>query len=802
MNESTRLKLNFNDGWLFMLGDVDGGESPNLDDSGWRKLKLPHDWSVEYPVAEAEVTGGGGGYAVTGVGWYRKRFTAPAEARGKLVSILFDGVFMDSAVYLNGELIGGRAYGYSEFDLPLDDCLKEGENVLAVRVNNSLQPNSRWYTGSGIYRNTWLVATGEIHIARNGVFCQTNGLYNDYTAARQQVQAWVENDSDDPVDVGVEQTLLDADGNEAGTGAVGLHVEPGSIGEAMVMIAVDKPHLWSNDDPYLYTLVTTVSKGGEVVDKLCTKVGIRTATFDCDRGFLLNDVPVKIKGMCIHHDGGVTGAAFYRQTWERRLRALKDMGCNGIRTAHNPPAAELLDLCDEMGFLVMDEAFDEWQLGKFKSATYGYSQQFVYGYAQHFSENAEDDLLTMLHRDRNHPSVILWSIGNEIPEQSAVEGLKILTWLQDICHQEDPSRMVCSAVDNLAAPETFRTRREFECALDVVGYNYTGRWGMRAETLYDEDRKMFPKRRIVGSENPSAGGTRGNYDRNADPRMFRNSYDTATHNNEFLWRYTASRDFVAGDYLWTGIDYLGEARWPMKGSQAGAIDTAGFEKDTYYYFRSIWNDRDTTLHILPHWNWAGREGEFFPVIGYTNCEEVKLYLNGRLVGTKGFDFPNVGALGAWNVRAKNTRPTTHDLHLSWDVPYEPGELKAVGYVGGKEVAEAVIKTTGAPASLKAVADCPDMKVDDIAHIDICASDAAGLCVPDAKTAVTAKVEGPLAYLGMDNGFQGDLKEFGAAERCLHAGRLLCVVRADGVGEGKVTLSAEGMEDVVLTFTIK
>jgi beta-galactosidase len=800
MDNSIRQQININGGWKFHRGDDISFAAENFDDSSWESKTLPHDWGVEYPVSQQEPTGGGGGYAVTGTGWYRKILPVPAETGNRRLVLLFEGIFMDSSVYLNGRKIGGRPYGYSQFTLDITDQVRRGENILAVRVNNSQQPNSRWYTGSGIYRDVWFLVTNDVHIKQNGVFAALNGLYDGNTKARLQIQAWVKNEGEGPADVGVLHRLLDAEGQEAARDASALRIDRGAVSRAMVMPTIQNPHLWSVEDPYLYLLETSIVRDGKTVDQINTRVGIRSAEFDHDRGFLLNGERIKIKGVCVHHDGGLCGAAFYRETWERRLRALKDMGCNGIRCAHNPPAPEFLDLCDEMGFLVMDEAFDEWLLAKFKSAEYGYTSNFAYGYSQFFAAEGDRDLLTMLRRDRNHPSIVLWSIGNEIPEQAAVEGVPILLHLQDLCHQEDPTRLVCSALDNLASPESFRTREAFECALDVAGYNYVGRWGIRAETLYDEDRKKFPARRMIGSENPSAGGIRGDYEK-PKPGPFHRSYDRVTLNHEFLWRYTASRDFVAGDYLWTGIDYLGESRWPMKAAASGAIDTAGFPKDTFYYFRSIWNEKDTTLHLLPHWNWKGREGEFITLIGYTNCEEVSLYLNGRLVGTKGYDFPNVGALGAWNIRAKNTNPTTHDLHLAWDVPYEAGELRAVGRRGGQDVAELIIKTTGTPVKLLSVPDRTELKLHGIAHIEIASQDGAGLLVPDADTLVKVKVEGAAVLLGLDNGDPRDLSLFGSPERKLLAGRLLCVIRGTARGEAKLTVSAEGLEGTTLNFRV-
>jgi beta-galactosidase len=800
MAEVTRQKINFNEGWGFFLGDSEKYSAAAFDDSRWKSVILPHDWSVEYPVDEKMPSGSGGGYAAGGIGWYRKKFTVTEES-GRTV-LQFDGVYQDSTVYLNNEKIGGWAYGYNEFTVDITGKTVKGENVLAVRVDNSRQPNSRWYTGSGIYRNVFLLKLNEVHIRQNGVYIITNGLYDSQTKARLQIQSWILNEGAEAVNVTVEQHILDAGKNELAMNASCLNIEAGDEGSVMVMPTVENPYLWSDTDPYLYTVETVLVKDGQVIDKISTRIGIRLAEFDCDRGFLLNGRQVKIKGMCIHHDCGLTGAANYREIWERRLKQLKDMGCNGIRAAHNPPSVELLDLCDELGFLVMDEAFDEWFLTKHKSIEYGYSNKSQYGYSEFFSRDSEADLVIMLHRDRNHPSIILWSIGNEIPEQASVKGVDILLRLQEICHREDPTRCVCLACDQIAAPEPQRVTEAFETALDVVGYNYVGRWGIRAETFYDDDRKKFPRRRMIGSENPSAGGIRGYYELRKNERFFRLDYDMATHSNEFLWRYTGSRDYVAGDYLWTGIDYLGESRWPSKNSSSGPIDTAGFPKDTFYYFRSIWNKNDITLHLVPHWNWQGREGEFIPVIGYTNCDSVSLYLNGRLVGTKGYDFPNVGALGAWNVRAKNTRPTTHDLHLQWDVPYEAGELKAVGFVEGKPVAEKIIKTTGTPVKLNAVADKKVIPRFGIAHIEINTLDKDGLFVPDAAVPVTAKIEGTAQFLGFDGGDPRDLTPFYSLERKLLGGRMLCLIRGKEKGSAKLILSIGGMIDTILDFQVE
>lgn len=708
---------------------------------------------------------------------------------------MFDGIYMNSTVYLNGKAIGGCRYGYSSFSVNLTDGLQEGDNVIAVRVNNSLQPNSRWYTGSGIYRNVWMDIYDKIHIDTWGVFCLTNSIHPEINLASLQICTKVTNTSGDEANIGVLHTIYDDKGNRVGYSEAPLVLQPGDGGETMVLPSVRNPRLWSVTDPYLYTLKSIVSVDGRAVDEVITKIGIRTATFNCDKGFLLNGEQVKIKGMCVHHDCGMTGAVAYRESWERRLMLLKDMGCNGIRCAHNPPTPELLDLCDQYGFLVMDEAFDEWYLTKDKSYFNNSSKEtFSYGYSQFFHQHAEADLMTMLHRDRNHPSIILWSIGNEIPEQPSMEGIKILKFLRDICHREDPGRRVTLACDYIAAAPPVTAKREFENELDVVGYNYTARWRERAETLYEEDKLLFPKRCFIGSENAAVwGDVRGNYESN--------KYTTITLNHQWLWRYTATRDFVAGDFLWTGIDYLGEARWPGRGCNSGPIDTAGFPKDTFYYFRSIWNSDNITLHLLPHWNWEGQEGTFKQVVAYTNCDEVKLYINGRLVGTRGYSLPNFGCVKAWDDKQHYT-PTTHDLQLIWDVPYEKGELKAVGYRNRAIAAQAIIITTGRPVSLNAIADRKVIAVGGIVHIEISAIDEEGRFVPDAIPMIRCSINGPARLIGMDSGDLTDHTLYSSLERRMFSGRLLAMVCADAPGNIHVVFSAEGMNDSVVTVNIE
>lgn len=780
-------------GWSFILEDREEFAGREADEGGFRKVNLPHDWSMDYPLEEGEKTGGGGGYGKSGTGWYRKHFSLEKKKADEKLYLYFEGIYMDSTVYINGKEAGGHGYGYTSFYVDITDLVQEGENVAAVRVKNDLVPNSRWYSGCGIYRDVYLVRTGKIHFDHFGVRCATNGIFPKQDTAALQIRARVANHSGRAETVGVLHKLYDGEGKLASTSGISLRLEPGEISDCMVRPSVEAPHLWSDEEPYLYTLVSTVIVDGQAVDEVSCRTGIRTAVFDADRGFLLNGKAVKIKGMCVHHDCGLTGAVGYRESWERRLLELKDMGCNGVRCSHNPPVPALLELCDELGFLVMDEAFDEWMLAKNKTDNY-YSEDLAYGSSMFFMEHAREDLTAMIRRDFNHPSVVIWSIGNEIPEQSSLDGVKILKALQDICHEEDSSRMVTSACDNIASVEPIRTLREFENALDVVGYNYVGRWRERAETFYEEDRAEFPARRMIGTENPSAGGVRGDY----SGKGRYGDYVNASMHHEALWRYTASHDFVAGDYLWTGIDYLGETRWPKRGSSSGALDTAGFRKDTFYYFRSIWNTRDVTLHLAPHWNFAGEEGCYKQVVCYTNCEEVRLYINGRFVGSRGYQCPRYGAVRVWN-EGFHEYVTTNDLHLVWDVAYEPGTLRAEGYRNGELIAVEEVHTTGEMASLTAAVYEKKAVVDGLVQIELSARDGEGRFVPDACPMISCRIEGPAHLVGMDGGDLSDLSVYASPERRMFNGLLLAAVMPDGKGEVRVTFTAEGGAEQTVVF---
>jgi beta-galactosidase len=778
MGHNKRRRTLFDADWVFYKGDAAGSEEAEFDDKGWRNLDLPHDWSIEGPFSEDAPCGGRGGYLPGGVGWYRRHFTMPAEDKGKKVIVEFDGVYRQSDVWLNGHHLGFHPYGYTSFHYDLTPYLAFGaENVLAVRVDNSAQPNSRWYTGSGIYRHVWLTSTALLHVAHWGTYVRTPVVSE--TVARVDVFTRVQNEGGDAKSCTLITTIVDAEGSVVATAEDTHPIASGASHEFIQRIRVSQPRLWSDEDPYLYGVVTLLKDGEQAVDETVTPLGIRDAVFAADRGFLLNGQPVKIHGVCLHHDGGCVGAAVPERVWERRLETLKKMGCNGIRSSHNPPAPEFLDLCDRMGFLVMDESFDEWRIGK-----------VAYGYHEHFDDWAARDTVSMVHRDRNHPSIVLWSVGNEIPEQMDPEGVAALQTQVDLVHQEDPTRPVTSACDDIVAyvPAT----DAFLAALDVVGYNYVDRWAKRRELYYSADREDYPQRKMIGAENVSGGGVRGDYDLETARGWF-GPYHTRMIRAELLWKETRRHDYVAGDFMWTGIDYLGEARWPAKSASCGTIDLCGFPKDAFYFYQSQWTS-EPMLHIAPHWTWPGREEQVIPVICNTNCDSVELFLNGTSYGVQTLASPWYGMdpSKGWGEQDRRSfvRPSTADLHLSWTVPYQPGVLKAVGVRSGEVVCIQELVTAGPPAQISLTADREVVAADgrDVVHVTVRMLDAQGNPVPAADDQVTFDVQGPGRIIGVDNGDPESHEMFQATTRRAFNGLCLAIVQSTAI-PGTIEVSA-------------
>jgi beta-galactosidase len=803
---ASRSREPFDFGWRFFKGDAPGAHQPAFSDASWRALDLPHDWSVEGPLAQGEPSGGSGGYAPTGIGWYRKRFRLGAAQKGRKVSIEFDGVYQNSEVWINGQYLGKRPFGYISFAYDLTPHLNGGENVVALKVDNSLQPGSRWYSGSGIYRHTWLVAVNPVHVARWGTFVTTPRVARD--AAAVHVRTRVVNGNTAPANCTLTTAIEDASGKVVQTAAGSQEIGPGAEYEFDQPLRVEKPVLWSVAAPYLYQVRSTVRMGGQVVDEYLTPIGIREAIFDAERGFLLNGEHVKLNGVCLHHDGGAVGAAVPERVWERRFETLRAMGCNAIRTSHNPPAPEFLDLCDRMGFLVMDESFDEWKAGK--------GQVRGNGYSRVYDEWHERDVTDFVRRDRNHPSVALWSCGNEISDQLTPNGIEILRELLAIFHREDPTRPVTAACDQIAA-EPRSVSAEFLSLLDIVGYNYADRWRERRELYYSIDKAAHPNWRMIGTESSGMGGPRGEYRGLVPPLpgqppaapagsggrgMTRGMRGLDT---EALWRFVRTHDYVAGDFMWTGIDYLGEAFGAARGATAGVIDTCGFPKDGYYFYQSQWVE-NPVLHLFPHWNWKGREGTFLPVVCYTNCDSVELFLNGKSVGVKGYAFPRYGMQGRYGQYAPapaGAVRTTNDLHLTWDVPYEPGTLKAVGMKGGKVAAEVEISTTGDPAALSLSVDRDNIRADrrDVAHVTVKVLDAQGRVHPDAANLIAFELRGEGRLIGVDNGNLGDMTGQFKGKTCkaFHGLCLAMVQATSAAGEIRLQAASPGLKPAAIVF---
>ena len=785
--DSVRLRESADFGWRFFKGDAPGAEQPGFADAAWRKLNLPHDWSIEGPFDQNAPTGGPGGYLPTGIGWYRKTFTLAEAMQGRKLSVEFDGVYQHSEVWLNGHHLGHQPYGYTSFAYNLTPYLKPGgePNVLAVRVDNSAQPNSRWYSGSGIYRHVWLIATDAVHVVRGGIYITTPKVSAE--AATVRIRTRLLNERPAKANVTLASEIIDSNGKVVVTtkSEATLAADEQEVDQTVNLGA---PHLWSTRTPNLYRLRTTVTADGLEADSFETSFGVRNIVYDVDRGLLLNGEPVKLLGVCLHHDGGAVGAAVPEGVLERRLRLLQEMGCNAIRCSHNPMAPELYNLCDRLGLLVMDEAFDEWTVRK---------PQIQHGYSDSFNEWYERDLVTMIRRDRNHPSIVMWSAGNEIGEQRAANGPEVLGKLVAVFRREDPTRPVTAAMDNIftdhgPAPAAFTD------LLDIAGYNYVDRWLDRRETFFGPDRTAFPQRKFVGTEDTGAGGVRGGYAFRANPAGTpeRATYASATIRVEQLWKFALTHDYVTGHFMWTGIDYLGEARWPAKGSSSGAIDMCGFPKDSFYFYQSVFSEKPM-LHLLPHWNWAGREGRVIPVLAYTNCDVVELTLNGRSLGAKAREFPRPGTKGGWNTYAKpSVNPTTADLHLAWDVPYEPGVLKATGWKNGQKVCEAVVRTAGPAAALILAVDRETLRADarDVAHVTVKVVDTAGILVPGAENLVAFDVQGAAVLIGVDNGNPASHEDYKAAARRAFDGMCLGIVQTGATaGEIQLSVSAEGLK---------
>lgn len=783
-------RVSFNGNWRFHKGDARNAEDPSFDDSQWTLLRLPHDWAIEGPFDE-KLNPSTGGLPVSGTGWYRKSFLLPQAARGRVFTVVFDGAMSNSTVWLNGEKLGGRPYGYSSFFFDLTPHLRFGSevNVLAVRL--APEPDaSRWYPGAGIYRNVWLDITAPVHVAEWGTYVTTPEVSDQ--SATVSAKTEIHNQTNQEAQVVIRQTVLDQSGKPVAkttSDKVGISSEATRTIPASLTVA--NPQRWDMESPYLYTLVTEVLDGDRVLDKYSTPFGIRTIAFDRDHGFLLNGKARKLHGVCLHHDLGALGTAVNRRAIERQIEILKGAGVNAIRTSHNPPAPELLELADRMGIVVMDEAFDMWHIPKVPN-----------GYSKYFDEWSERDLRDFARRDRNHPSVILWSIGNEIPEQKSTDGGKEAKRLSDFFHEEDPTRPTTTAMNEWA--DAIRTH--FADNVDIKGFNY-------APTHYQQIRDEHSDWIVFGSETESCVSSRGEYHLpwlayEKPPSHQVNSYDTVAP----LWAYCPDVEFtyqdklpmVPGQFVWTGFDYIGEPTpyfdwntshegdWPARSSYFGFVDLAGFPKDRYYLYQSEWTSKPM-VHILPHWNWQGHEGENIPVFAYSNADEVELFLNGKSLGRKKrFAEPIEIPV---NPKISEDGKFLTKYRLLWQVPYQPGTLKAIAYSGGKEVAEQEIRTAGAPAKIKLM---PDRSVihadgDDLSFVTVRIEDKDGNLCPLANNLVHFNVTGSGDIAGVDNGNAATTEPFHADHRNAFNGLALLIVRSrPEPGTIHVVASSDGL----------
>lgn len=790
-NYSTRLKEFFGFDWQFALTDDMNTPGPDVN---WRNVQLPHDWSVEYPVEESAPSCGSGGYAKTGIGWYRKKFVVENLDVSNIICIYFEGVYMNCDVWVNTYHIGKHIYGYTSFEFDITNVLLQGENEILVRVNNSHQPGSRWYTGSGIVRPVYLVQTPQLHIKTWGVYITTPKI--DTGRALVRVETSVAGASGKE-NIRIENIVMRADGKVCGKNTSDVPLLDDAV--AVQNIMVDNPERWGIDTPVLYTLISNLYENDTLVDSVQNKFGIREISYNSERGFLLNGKKVILQGVCLHHDGGCVGAAVPKQVWYRRLKKLKEMGANAIRCSHNPPNTDLLDLADEMGFVVMDEAFDEWEAMKGKE--FGSNTHESRGYSEWFSICWQDDMKSMIVRDRNHPSIIMWSIGNEVREQVLPNGWVIAKKLAGLCHALDPSRPITQACDMVKAEPT-AAYEEFLQELDIVGVNYTDRWRERTETFFDEEKIEHPDWLLLGTEDICIRGVRGDYRAKLKPDEWSSlSYTSNMLKAEKLWKYIRTRPFVIGSFMWTGIDYLGECFWPEKSASCGVLDTCGFEKDGFYFYQSQWVKNKPVLYACPHLNLEYKTGTIYPLIVYTNCYSVEVFINGVSYGVKAYEFPAQGMTKNWANFDRPLAPvTTNDLHLSWDIPYGHDDIVVIGYnANGEEIIRQTLVYAGEPAKLGVTVDRDALAPDgrDVAQLEIKLLDENNHIVPDKDLPVTVEVTNGV-LLGMDNGCPCCHDLYKSGTRDTFRGLAYAVIQSSRTEENvKIKISAPHIAPVMM-----
>lgn len=773
--KNTERKRLFDYDWRFYLGDTTAAQE-KFDDNNWRKLNLPHDWSIEGEVNADHTSKGAGGYFPTGIGWYRKLFYVPAEWKEKRITVYFEGVYMNAEVFINGKSLGVHPYGYSSFTHELSSLLKHGQNnVIAVRVDNSLQLNSRWYSGSGIYRHVWLMVTNPVHIAHWGTAVTSNNVTINQAAV--QVKTIVKNQTAVIQKVTVNTILYNNSSVVQGSNKINVQLSAGSEREVVQNIIVNTPALWSVETPALYSAKVTILKAGKSIDESETAFGIRTLKYSVENGFQLNGKTIKLSGGCVHHDNGCLGAAAYDRAEERKVELLKEAGFNAVRTSHNPPSEVFLNVCDRLGLLVMDESFDCWHIGKNKN-----------DYAKYFNEWWKKDLEAMVVRDRNHPSVIMWSTGNEVVERGEQQAVATATMLKTAVKELDTTRPVTSAVVNLNKWENLDSLINVH---DIAGYNY------HLNTAY-ADHVRVPSRIIVQTE----------------------SYPKDAYEN---WKLVHENSFVIGDFVWTAMDYLGEAgigrtfysgetpgeNWdndmfPWHGAYCGDIDLIGNRKPVSHYRSMLYGGKDklymavrepnpqplkikeTWWSVYPSWeswNWQGFEGKLLEIEVFSKYPKVRLYLNDKLVDEK-------------------STSANEAFKALFSVRYMPGTVKAVGVENEKEVEVKILQTAAAPAKIELTADRNELVANgqDLTFITVGITDANGTPQPNANNRLNFKIEGEGSIAGVANADLKDWDSYLANNRKAWHGKALVVIRSTRKsGEIKITVSSNGLETSVLNL---
>ena len=794
---------NFDRDWLFYNSVAEGADQIGFDDSGWRQLDLPHDWAIEGPF-DRKYDCRMGGLPVHGTGWYRKHFKMPESAKGKVIRIEFEGAMYDSHVWVNGRKVGNRPYGYIGFEFDISEYLKYdgSDNVVAVRLTPE-DFSSRWYPGAGIYRSVWLKVDEPVYVDNWGTYITAPTVMA--SKAVLQHETTVVNKSGSQKTIKVHHEYFDSEGNSVAENSEEILIDAQSEAVSGVFTNFPDPQLWSLESPALYSAVTTLSEGDRVTDTYRSTFGIRSISYDAD-GFYLNKKKVRFQGVNLHHDNGALGAAIYRRADERKLEIMKEMGVNAIRCSHNPPSRVFLELCDEMGFLVIDEAFDVWKIPKVEN-----------GYNKFFEQWWERDLGGMVLRDRNHPSVIMWSIGNEIKEQWRPEiGWKMAKELHQVCKALDPTRPTTAGFNSW--PTAYDNNMAQQ--VDIAGANYKA-------VKYGELREMYPDIALYGSETSGVASSRGVYHFPVEKYKKHKSLQVTSYDIIGpVWVYHPDVEFhfqkenphVLGEFIWTGFDYLGETSpyggsdnidtighwnsdWPSRSSYFGAVDLAGFPKDRFYRYQSQWTD-DPMIHLLPHWNWKGKEGDKIPVYCYTNCEEAELFVNGKSMGrkVKGRDRTTI------IVDFLRYEPKTFDSPyiLSWEVPYQPGSIKVVGYNGGKVILEKEIRTAGKPARVSLSVDRSTISAQgkDLAYVTVHIEDKNGNFCPLADNLVKFSVSGAGEIVAVDNGNSTSLDSFQDSQRKAFNGLALVILGSEGEASN-ITLEAKsrGLKSDVISINV-